>query len=1044
MNEVTDVESGSPIALWWIVAAVAVVVLAGCASSPGGLDSAQIAEATAAADERSETLAELVPAETKVLAQIRPGELLMAMGRLSDDALTPTDFDDEVWEVIDHIDTERPVVVAVATTGNEELIERAWLHGMATDIGELATGVHLRALLPTTDTTNLVEELAPVCAEDGGRWVCRSDVRGEYVTVDFLFDAPESAQRAFFDELETGADSSNSELFERRTPALQQFLNTDAPVATYWTGHGILDALFVTSSTLLRTEWNLFTDARSAARNLDQLLWSHGHLLTSLRADPRAAEFEDFAVVADIVELDTSDEDGGESSPPESGFQIDVLRTYTERGRQVWHPGDDNDESSVIDRVMQNSAPPRWAEDDAQALIYWLDELASRRIHVMEWLYPVLEAPGGLIKSARNDDEVYQWFEERFSGLEFELTPQDSRAVWRARVSSSALADSPLRRLTNHLEAGAVQLQASSYRHMTYEATRLRLAPPDSPWQEPPLVAFDEDTLDPVEPPQPWRGCMGPERSALSHKLAALEVSVPEQRGNILAEMTKMGQTGIERCSRDYPGHSERYQSALGSWYSWKALRNSAFYNFYQALRYAEVGCDHGVEPACAQRESLDAIDDFSMPPFGHHWDIGAMLPGVEAKIDTFLISKRGLFADLDGKPNGVVEVDELDDSPEEAVASLLEELDGDAVQLVPDAMTDAALVATVVDAFADHGVTTGLVAMSGGAFSDTAVLESDVSRDDDSPSFGLHLTAEGIIFFGIDGAVPPIDGCPVNGPTFCVTPEGEPAPKLFERARKRWSTGDIEEAAKIIDSVLDRYRFYEMYNLIDYELSMAPAGVGLHVSVEEGLPAVAAFRLLTTLAHQRSGVPFDDGRDFRTAHIEIEHEHRQPRPLFEYIRLRAERVSAPDSGDGLASAPEDSPADASALSALGIADPPSDDAPASERPDDLSPELETDPPQTQGALDREIIQRVVRQNRRDIQHCYETRLYDDPELEGKLTVVWVIAPSGDVLSTKIKESTLDDEELHRCVAGRIQRWVFPEPDGGGIVRVNYPFSFSH
>ncbi|MEL6177655.1 MAG: AgmX/PglI C-terminal domain-containing protein [Myxococcota bacterium] len=29
------------------------------------------------------------------------------------------------------------------------------------------------------------------------------------------------------------------------------------------------------------------------------------------------------------------------------------------------------------------------------------------------------------------------------------------------------------------------------------------------------------------------------------------------------------------------------------------------------------------------------------------------------------------------------------------------------------------------------------------------------------------------------------------------------------------------------------------------------------------------------------------------------------------------------------------------------------------------------------------------------------------------------------------------------CVAGKVRRWVFPQPKGGGIVVVTYPFVFS-
>ena len=110
---------------------------------------------------------------------------------------------------------------------------------------------------------------------------------------------------------------------------------------------------------------------------------------------------------------------------------------------------------------------------------------------------------------------------------------------------------------------------------------------------------------------------------------------------------------------------------------------------------------------------------------------------------------------------------------------------------------------------------------------------------------------------------------------------------------------------------------------------------------------------------------------------------------------------------------------------------------------DTVDPEVVPEEPETTGALDREIIQRVVRQHRREITHCYEQRLQRDPNLAGRIEMEWVIAPSGDVVSASVSESTVDDAEVGRCMARRIQQWVFPEPDGAGTVRVNYPWNFS-
>ena len=57
--------------------------------------------------------------------------------------------------------------------------------------------------------------------------------------------------------------------------------------------------------------------------------------------------------------------------------------------------------------------------------------------------------------------------------------------------------------------------------------------------------------------------------------------------------------------------------------------------------------------------------------------------------------------------------------------------------------------------------------------------------------------------------------------------------------------------------------------------------------------------------------------------------------------------------------------------------------------------------------------------------------------------MTWVIAPNGSVVSSSVSETTMNNATVENCMAQRIRRWVFPEPDGGGVVRVNYPFNFS-
>ena len=96
------------------------------------------------------------------------------------------------------------------------------------------------------------------------------------------------------------------------------------------------------------------------------------------------------------------------------------------------------------------------------------------------------------------------------------------------------------------------------------------------------------------------------------------------------------------------------------------------------------------------------------------------------------------------------------------------------------------------------------------------------------------------------------------------------------------------------------------------------------------------------------------------------------------------------------------------------------------------------------GALDKSLIQQVVKRHLSQIQYCYERSLSSEgPSLQGKVTVKFVVAKDGSVSTANIKSSTVNNERLESCVAGRFLRMKFPAPKGGGIVIVSYPFVFS-
>ncbi len=100
------------------------------------------------------------------------------------------------------------------------------------------------------------------------------------------------------------------------------------------------------------------------------------------------------------------------------------------------------------------------------------------------------------------------------------------------------------------------------------------------------------------------------------------------------------------------------------------------------------------------------------------------------------------------------------------------------------------------------------------------------------------------------------------------------------------------------------------------------------------------------------------------------------------------------------------------------------------------------EPAECDGSLEAAQIRRVINgPPRKQVQTCYEHRLKDNNLLQGQMTVLLTIAPSGAVRNVSVSGS-LRDPQIYSCVKRLARTWNFPKP-AGGCVLTAVPFTMT-
>ncbi|MBM4369336.1 MAG: AgmX/PglI C-terminal domain-containing protein [Deltaproteobacteria bacterium] len=99
--------------------------------------------------------------------------------------------------------------------------------------------------------------------------------------------------------------------------------------------------------------------------------------------------------------------------------------------------------------------------------------------------------------------------------------------------------------------------------------------------------------------------------------------------------------------------------------------------------------------------------------------------------------------------------------------------------------------------------------------------------------------------------------------------------------------------------------------------------------------------------------------------------------------------------------------------------------------------------PTMMGGIDKADVDKVVKHHLTYLRYCYSRELQKQPQLNGKVSIRFVIAGDGSVSSATVSRSTLGHPPTESCMTNKFLQMQFPALKGGGIAIITYPFVFA-
>lgn len=134
-----------------------------------------------------------------------------------------------------------------------------------------------------------------------------------------------------------------------------------------------------------------------------------------------------------------------------------------------------------------------------------------------------------------------------------------------------------------------------------------------------------------------------------------------------------------------------------------------------------------------------------------------------------------------------------------------------------------------------------------------------------------IAMSPSGFYVTGSGAQLPPIPGCPAQGPTICLKDESVDVQNRFEEARRLMASGEEVQGEAVLEEGLQAYNYRELYNLLASLKNRFPDESTVRIAGDRDTPFALTVRVMDVSRYQLEEDSYDSEDDFWRADFRTE-----------------------------------------------------------------------------------------------------------------------------------------------------------------------------